>query len=152
MFSAPNTSTTSAPLSHAPPPELEQALAQLSSHRTVLGYITLSRSIPFSIIKSSGVVFEGEQGKKYASAVEKIVNAVEGSLTELSANGRDTVSINRSPLPSSYLYNYCNRTLSGLWGLEQSDMNWWSRLVSCITTLQWILPSLFIYQTRIMSW
>ena len=35
---------------------------------------------------------EGEQGKKYASAIEKIVNVVDGSLAELSTGGRDAVS------------------------------------------------------------
>lgn len=63
-----------------------------SSHRTVLGYILLSCGTPASIIRHSGVVFEGEQGKKYASAVAKIVEAVRGGLEEVGADGADAVS------------------------------------------------------------
>lgn len=37
-------------------------------------------------------MFEGEQGKKYASAVAKIVEAVRGGLEEVGADGADAVS------------------------------------------------------------
>ncbi|KAJ7079782.1 hypothetical protein B0H15DRAFT_924512 [Mycena belliarum] len=64
-------------------PELEQTLALLSSHRAVLGYILLGRGHPVSIIRHSGVVFEGEQGKKYAGAIGRIVESVQGGLEEV---------------------------------------------------------------------
>ncbi|KAG1731049.1 uncharacterized protein EDB91DRAFT_1037735, partial [Suillus paluster] len=43
------------------PPELEQTLALLSSHHSVLGYFLLSRGDNVSIIHHSGVVFEEEE-------------------------------------------------------------------------------------------
>ncbi|KZT20228.1 hypothetical protein NEOLEDRAFT_1076146, partial [Neolentinus lepideus HHB14362 ss-1] len=63
-------------------PELEQTLALLSSHRSVLGYMLLSRSQPVSIIRHSGVVFEGEQGRKYAQAIGRIVESVQAGLAD----------------------------------------------------------------------
>ncbi|KAI0259073.1 hypothetical protein BC834DRAFT_662042 [Gloeopeniophorella convolvens] len=89
----PSTSTSSLPLPQAAstsastiqtPPELEQTLALLSSHRSVLGYLLLSRGQPVSIIRHSGVVFEGEHGRKYATAVGKMVEGVQGALEEVS--------------------------------------------------------------------
>ncbi|EDR02237.1 uncharacterized protein LACBIDRAFT_254168 [Laccaria bicolor S238N-H82] len=64
------------------PPELEQTLSLLSSHRSVLGYILVARGHHPSIIRHSGVVFEGEQGKRYAAAVARIVESVQGGLEE----------------------------------------------------------------------
>ncbi|EPQ53817.1 hypothetical protein GLOTRDRAFT_45417, partial [Gloeophyllum trabeum ATCC 11539] len=64
------------------PPELEQTLTLLSSHRSVLGYMLLSRGHPVSIIRHAGVVFEGEQGRKYAHAVARIVESVQQGLVE----------------------------------------------------------------------
>ncbi len=58
-------------------PELEQTLALLSSHRSVLGYMLLSRGHPTSIIRHSGVVFDGEQGKKYAGVISRIVETAQ---------------------------------------------------------------------------
>lgn len=55
----------------------------LSSHRTVLGILVLSRVSPPSIIRHSGVVFEGEHGKKYARAVGRIVEACKQGLEEV---------------------------------------------------------------------
>ena len=74
-------------------PELEQALSMLSSHRSVLGYILLSRSHPVSIIRHSGVIFEGEQGKRYAGVIARIVEGVQGGLDEIHAGETDGVSI-----------------------------------------------------------
>lgn len=65
------------------PPELEATLALLSSHRSVLGYMLLSRGHPVSIIRHSGVVFDGDQGKKYASAIGKIIESVQSGLEEV---------------------------------------------------------------------
>ncbi|ESK95235.1 dynein light chain roadblock-type 2 [Moniliophthora roreri MCA 2997] len=70
-------------------PELEQTLTLLSSHRSVLGYMLLSRGHPVSIIRHSGVVFEGEKGKKYASAIGKIVESVQSGLEEIHGGESD---------------------------------------------------------------
>ncbi|KAG1848261.1 hypothetical protein F4604DRAFT_1973900 [Suillus subluteus] len=61
--------------------ELEQTLALLSSHRSVLGYLLLLRGDHVSIIR---LVFEGEQGKKYATIVGKMVESVQARLEEVS--------------------------------------------------------------------
>lgn len=80
-------------------PELEQKLALLSSHRTVLGYLLVARGSHPSIIRHSGVVFEGEQGKKYAAVVAKIVESVQTGLDEVRrddsvpASGDDSVGV-----------------------------------------------------------
>ena len=87
-----NTSGTSSSSSLTTPPELEQTLQMLSSHRTVLGYLLLSRSTPIRIIRYSGVVFDGEQGRRYARAIGKIVEAVRSGLEEISGDG-DGVSV-----------------------------------------------------------
>lgn len=63
----------------------------LSSHRSVLGYILLTRSHPVTIIRHSGVVFEGEQGRKYASAVGRIVESVQRGLEEVSVDQSEPV-------------------------------------------------------------
>ncbi|KAJ8585132.1 hypothetical protein M405DRAFT_745771 [Rhizopogon salebrosus TDB-379] len=69
--------------------ELEQTLALLSSHRSVLGYLLLSRGDQVSIIRHSGVVFEGEQGRKYASVIGKMVESVQAGLEEVSGSEND---------------------------------------------------------------
>lgn len=76
----------------ATPPELEQTLASLTSHRSVLGYMLLSRGQPATIIRHSGVIFEGEQGKKYASAISRIVESVQAGLEDVSGDSTDVVS------------------------------------------------------------
>jgi dynein light chain roadblock-type len=73
------------------PPELEQTLTMLSGHRSVLGYLLLSRGRPASIIRYSGVVFEGDQGRKYAGAVARMVEEVQGALVEVSGEQNDGV-------------------------------------------------------------
>ncbi|KZT43913.1 hypothetical protein SISSUDRAFT_1039835 [Sistotremastrum suecicum HHB10207 ss-3] len=73
-------SSTNAPVS----PELEQILSSLTTNRSVLGYIVLTRTSPIGIVRHSGVVFDGEQGKKYASAVKRIVDAVRVGLEDVS--------------------------------------------------------------------
>jgi len=67
-------------------PALEQTLSTLSSHRSVLGYMLISRGHHPSIIRHSGVVFEGEQGKRYAAAVARIVESVQTGLEEVRAD------------------------------------------------------------------
>ncbi|KAI0938303.1 hypothetical protein AcW1_001932 [Taiwanofungus camphoratus] len=76
---------TAASISVPTPPELEQTLTMLTSHRSVLGYMLLTRSHPLTIIRHSGVVFEGEQGRKYASAIGRIVESVQRGLEEVSS-------------------------------------------------------------------
>ncbi|CAK5270443.1 unnamed protein product [Mycena citricolor] len=84
--SALNKSTTTAPItstSGGMTPELESTLSLLSSHRSVLGYILVSRGHPVSIIRHSGSVFDGEQGRRYASAIGRIVESVSTGLEEV---------------------------------------------------------------------
>ena len=94
---------------------LEQTLSPLSSRRSVLGYMLISRGHHPSIIRHSGVVFEGEQGKRYAAAIARIVESVQTGLEEVrsddglaAATGdADGVSIIESNLvcrPSSHFY------------------------------------------------
>ena len=81
----------------APSPEMEQILTSLTSHRSVLGYMLLSRGQPPTIIRLSGVVFEGEQGRKYAHAISRIVESVQAGLEEVSNDPNDIVSPPKSP-------------------------------------------------------
>jgi len=93
--------TSSAPPAlAAPPAELEQNLAILTSQRSVLGVMILSRTpspassagpapLLTSIVRHSGVVFEGESGRKYAAAVSRIVSACELGLDEVGSDGDD---------------------------------------------------------------
>jgi len=53
----------------------------------------LSRGHPVSIIRNSGVIFEGEQGCKYASAIGRIIESVQGGLEEVYGSDNDGVSI-----------------------------------------------------------
>ena len=64
-------------------PEFEQTLSMLSSHRSVLGYMLVTRGQHPSIIRHSGVVFDGEQGKRYAAVVARIVESVQAGLEEV---------------------------------------------------------------------
>ncbi|KAI6101519.1 hypothetical protein EDD16DRAFT_1469265 [Pisolithus croceorrhizus] len=66
------------------PADVEQMLSMLSAHRSVLGYILLSRGEQVSIIRHSGVVFEGDHGKKYAAVIRRIVESVQTGLEEVS--------------------------------------------------------------------
>jgi len=49
----------------------------------------LSRGQPVSIIRHSGVIFEGEQGRKYASAIGRIIENVQGGLEEVHGGDSD---------------------------------------------------------------
>ena len=91
-MSDPHATSTSASQTLVTPPELEQTLTLLTSHRSVLGYMLLSRGQPVTIIRHSGVVFEGEQGKKYASAIARIVHSVQTGLEDVSGGHNDGVS------------------------------------------------------------
>ena len=91
-----NSASTSTSIPHATPPELEQTLALLTSHRSVLGYMLLSRGQPATIIRHSGVIFEGEQGRKYAHAIARIVESVQTGLEEVAGDQTETVRITSS--------------------------------------------------------
>lgn len=84
LFSLSQTAPLSTSNATPPPPELEQTHSLLSGNRSVLGYLLISRGHPASIIRHSGVVFEGEQGRKYATAIGKILDGVQGALEEIS--------------------------------------------------------------------
>ncbi|KXN81930.1 hypothetical protein AN958_03396, partial [Leucoagaricus sp. SymC.cos] len=76
------------------PPELDQTLSTLTSHRSVLGYLLIARGGPSSasIIRHSGVVFEGEKGRKYAGVIAKIVESVQAGLEEVNGSSVDDSS------------------------------------------------------------
>ncbi|TYJ52356.1 hypothetical protein B9479_007050 [Cryptococcus floricola] len=89
---------------HAPPPEVESTLSRLAQYRNVRGVMVLARSHSHShivadtphphphpsrpgsgdggIVQTTGTVFEGEGGEKYAGAVERIVRSTGGAVAE----------------------------------------------------------------------
>ena len=69
--------------------ELEQTLALMTSHRSVLGYLLITRGLHPRMIRHSGIVFDGEQGKKYAAVIARIVETVQAGLEEI--QGDDAV-------------------------------------------------------------
>jgi hypothetical protein len=102
--SAPNAGSSANTGAAGMSPELEQTLSLLSGHKSVLGYLLITRSssrsskdkdaapAPVSIIRQSGVIFDGEQGRKYAGAIAKMVESVQKGLEEVST-GDEVVSI-----------------------------------------------------------
>jgi dynein light chain roadblock-type len=92
-------------------PELEQTLSMLSSHRSVLGYMLVTRGHHPSIIRHSGVVFDGEQGKRYAAVVARIVESVQAGLEEvrvddgLTAAATGETDVVRGSIPTSTLFH-----------------------------------------------
>ncbi|KAF9472872.1 hypothetical protein BDN70DRAFT_818030 [Pholiota conissans] len=66
------------------PPELEQTLALMTSHRSVLGYLLITR-----------IIFEGEQGRRYAAVVSRIVEVVQAGLWEVQGEDGDEVRFMR---------------------------------------------------------
>ena len=89
-----NPSLTSIDPVVSPPPEIEATLSRLSAYRNVRGVMILSRvrgsgentGTEGGIVQSSGAVFDGESGKKYAKGVEGIVESV-GSAVAACENG-----------------------------------------------------------------
>ncbi|ODO01340.1 hypothetical protein I350_06159 [Cryptococcus amylolentus CBS 6273] len=79
---------------NAPPPEVEATLSRLSQYRNVRGVMVLARShivgdTPHpsrpgdaGIVQTTGTVFEGEGGAKYAGAVEMIVLSTGAAIAE----------------------------------------------------------------------
>lgn len=85
-LSAPN---GTAPLQAAhttanPPPEIESTLQRLSAYRNVRGVMILARGSSGNgsggIVQSTGSVFEGEGGRRYAGALEAVVAATAGAV------------------------------------------------------------------------
>ena len=66
------------------PSRLDASLESMTSHRSVLGYILLSRTTPATIIRHSGVIFEGEQGRKYATVIKRMADAIQSGLDDIS--------------------------------------------------------------------
>ena len=76
-----------------PPPEIEATLSRLSAYRNVRGVMIVSRtggypvagpgSTSGGIVQSSGSVFEGESGKRYARVVEGLVASVSVAVEEV---------------------------------------------------------------------
>ncbi|ODN75616.1 dynein light chain roadblock-type [Cryptococcus wingfieldii CBS 7118] len=80
------------------PPEVEATLSRLSQYRNVRGVMVLarahivgdtphphphpSRSGDAGIVQTTGTVFEGEGGAKYAGAVERIVLSTGAAIAE----------------------------------------------------------------------
>ena len=57
-----------------------------------LRFLKKSRTQPVTIIRQSGVIFEGEQGKKYAQAIGRIVETVHAGLDDVSGDNTEAVS------------------------------------------------------------
>ncbi|KAG8907548.1 hypothetical protein FRB99_003706 [Tulasnella sp. 403] len=70
------------------PPEVEQTIARLASHKSVRGVMICSRDGP--IIRQAGVVFEGEQGRKYATVIKRIVDTCKVGLEEINGGSEST--------------------------------------------------------------
>ena len=70
-----------------PPPELEATLSRLSAYRNVRGVMILSRATyggeTGGVVQSTGPVFEGEGGRKYARVVEGLVASVGSAVAEV---------------------------------------------------------------------
>lgn len=81
--STPITATSAPPASSAPPPEIEATLSRLSAYRNVRGVMILARAggTGSGIIQSTGSVFEGENGRKYAGSLEAVVAATAGAVS-----------------------------------------------------------------------
>jgi hypothetical protein len=92
----------SLPLPPPPSPGLQSSLSMSSPH-PLSADAQQGRSQPHagggqaSIIRHSGVIFEGEQGRKYASVVKRIVEAARSGYEEI---GDGSVSIPIVLLPS----------------------------------------------------
>ena len=141
FVSQPNASSSSANPSHAPnsnspmSPELEQTLLVLSSHRSVLGYMLITRGHHPSIIRHSGVVFEGEQGKRYAAVVARIVESVQSGLEEVRADDGLSAATGDVDVVCLFFCPICSwpevfgRMKLGSCEYEQKDTKLWSHLV-----------------------
>ncbi|WVQ72952.1 hypothetical protein IAR50_002514 [Cryptococcus sp. DSM 104548] len=84
---------SSQPDLNSAPPEVEATLSRLSQYRNVRGVMVLARSHVVGdtpqpsrgdagIVQTTGTVFEGEGGAKYAGAVERIVHSTAAAVAE----------------------------------------------------------------------
>ena len=94
--SALSTSTSSNNTPQPPiPSEVKATLSRLSAYRNVRGVMILSRR-PVTggqrgIVQSSGAVFEGEGGRRYAQALEGVVDGVARAVGECDEGVRNSV-------------------------------------------------------------
>lgn len=69
------------------PPEIEATLSRLSAYRNVRGVMIISRTSSEGktggVVQSTGSVFEGEGGKKYAMVIESLVANVGNAVGEV---------------------------------------------------------------------
>lgn len=69
------------------PPEIEATLSRLSAYRNVRGVMIISRSTASGssggVVQSTGSVFEGGGGKKYARVVEGLASSVGAAVAEV---------------------------------------------------------------------
>ncbi|CAK9786239.1 unnamed protein product [Cutaneotrichosporon oleaginosum] len=75
----PRCPTMDTPNGHVPP-EIEATLSRLSAYRNVRGVMILARGAGCGIVQSSGAVFEGDSGRRYAGALEGVVAATAGAV------------------------------------------------------------------------
>lgn len=94
-----------------PPPHIEATLAQISSYRNVRGVMILSRKQAQSaaeseeagghvggVVHSTGSVFDGEGGRRYARTVETLVGNVSRAVGDCEEGVSSSVSLWRSLL------------------------------------------------------
>lgn len=101
------------------PPEIESTLSRLSAYRNVRGVMILSRGsvaagTTAGVVQSTGSVFEGESGKKYARVVEGLVASVGSAVAEVD----EGVSLTLSQLTSDAHAD--RRTSSSSCGYERN--------------------------------
>lgn len=69
------------------PPEIQATLARLSAYRNVRGVMIISRSTVSGtsggVVQSTGSIFEGDGGKKYARVVEGLAASVGTAVGEV---------------------------------------------------------------------
>jgi dynein light chain roadblock-type len=129
-----SSSTSSVPAAPPPPPEIEATLSRLSAYRNVRGVMILSRrpqsasTAPGAlmgvgsaagtgggggIIQSTGSVFEGEGGRKYAKALEGVVNSVARAVEECDQGVRAAQSTAHCRCLCSKMRKYTHTLLAG---------------------------------------
>jgi dynein light chain roadblock-type len=85
------------------PPEIEATLSRLSAYRNVRGVMIISRStsagVAAGVVQSTGSVFQGESGRKYAKVVENLAASVGAAVGEVD----EGVRLSRFTNPWKYL-------------------------------------------------
>ncbi len=72
------------------------------THHASLSHRDIAEVARQSIIRHSGVIFEGEQGRKYANAVTRIVESVRTGLEEVAGDSNEMVRVIGVPLQFVY--------------------------------------------------